>query len=120
MYISASLFKKLILAVSFALFANIKVEAKEWRGMVPLKSSRADVEQLLGSPSINRADWAVYQMENEKVSIEYSKGPCTVEFSPWNVPKHIVISIWVTPISRVLFADLRIDQTRLKKVPDYH
>ena len=47
-------------------------EAKSWRGIVPLKSTRADVERLLGKPGkYNR-----YQFENERVSFDYSNGRC--------------------------------------------
>jgi hypothetical protein len=112
--------KTIIATAVLALIAAANAEAKDWRGIVPLSSSRADVERLLGTPTINQVDLAVYNNEKEKVSIEYSKGPCTVEFSPWNVPKDTVISIWVTPMSYVRFAELKLDHTKLKKLRDEH
>lgn len=108
------------LALTFPLLLWTNTDAKEWRGIVPLKSSRADVEQLLGKPAIDRTDFASYHYNTERVSIDYSRGPCSVELSQWNVAKGIVISIWVTPVSKVLFTDLKVDQARFKKLPDYH
>jgi hypothetical protein len=113
--------KTIIAAAVLALIAAGNAEAKDWRGIVPLHSTRADVERILGPPTINQIDWAVYHGEKERVSIQYSKGPCTVEFSPWNVPSNVVIDIWVTPnVPEVRFADLKLDQTKFKRLPDYH
>lgn len=95
--------------------------AKEWRGLVPLHSTRADVERLLGSPSIDRSDITFYEFERESVSFHYAKGPCGVESSGWNVPRDTVISIWVTPRPNLLkLADLRLDESKYKKEKDTH
>ena len=111
----------MIAAAVLALIAAGNAEAKDWRGIVPLHSTRADVERILGPPSVNQIDWAVYRGEKERVSIQYSKGPCTVRSSPWNVPANVVIDIWVTPKApEVRFADLKLDHTKFKKLPDYH
>ena len=45
---------------------------KEWRGITPLKSTRTEVESLLGKPD----KFGFYQLENERASIQYSTGPC--------------------------------------------
>ena len=39
---------KLIPIFALCLYCAELVQAKEWRGIVPLKSTRADVERLLG------------------------------------------------------------------------
>lgn len=93
--------------------------AKPWRGIIPLHSTRVAIERQLGAPSVNRGDIAVYEYHDERASIEYSKGPCSVEFSPWNVPRDTVISIWITPKSYVKSADLALDKN-FKKVRDEH
>src|ERR1041384_5570844 len=96
-------------------------QAKEWRGIVPLHSTRTDVERLLGPPKTDRTDMIFYESEVEQISIEFSKGPCNVEFSSWNVPRDTVISIWVTPRLRQLNAkDLNLDQRRYIKIRDNH
>jgi hypothetical protein len=103
--------------LALLLAASLHVHAKEWRGIVPLHSTRADVEHILGRPFMDHGDTVVYQYETEKASIEYSKGPCSVELSPWNVPRDTVISIWVTP-KQLYFSDLKLDLTKYKKKQD--
>jgi hypothetical protein len=103
--------------LALLLAASIHLHAKEWRGIVPLHSTRADVERLLGRPFMDRGDTVVYQYETERASIEYSRGPCSIELSPWNVPRDTVISIWVTP-KQLYFSDLKLDLTKYKKMQD--
>jgi hypothetical protein len=57
--------------------------AKSWRGITPLKSTRADVERLFGKPN----DRGRYEMENERAYIIYSEGPCIVGYQNLGKPK---------------------------------
>lgn len=99
----------------------IPSQAKEWRGIVPLHSTRADVERLLGPPSTDRSDTTFYELERERVSFTYAKGPCGAESSGWNVPRDTVISIWITPKPNLLkLADLKLDESKYKKERDDH
>jgi hypothetical protein len=98
------------------LFAGC-AKAKEWRGIVPLHSTRADVERLLGTPAIDRIEAIFYESAEESVSIHFSKGPCSVELSAWNVPRDTVISIWVKP-KQLYFSGLKLDLTKYKKMQD--
>ncbi len=50
--------------------------AKSWRGITPLKSTRADVERLFGKPN----DLGRYEIENDRAYIFYSEGPCVGEY----------------------------------------
>lgn len=112
---------RIILCLILFLLAAETLEAKEWRGIVPLHSSRTDVERLLGPPTMDRSDTIVYESAGERASIEFSRGPCTIEFSSWNVPRDIVISIWVTPqLNEMRIANLSIDQRKFKKILDEH
>src|SRR5262245_55163535 len=75
-----------------------------YRGIVPLQSTRADVERVLGRPA--NPDDATYQLPREIVAIQFSKYGCTppprVEGWPtpplegWNVPPGTVLAIRVT------------------------
>lgn len=88
---------------------------------MPLHSSRADVERLLGPPATDRSDTVFYDYDAERVSIEYSRGPCAVELSLWNVPRDTVISVWVTPMTNQLSAaDLNLGQSKYRKLRDEH
>jgi hypothetical protein len=58
----------------FLILFPVRLMAKEWREIVPLKSTKFDVERLLGKPNhLGR-----YDIENERVSILYSQGSATV------------------------------------------
>ena len=94
-----------------------EVSAKEWRGLVPLRSKRVDVERLLGAPPAGRnyPDAVVYHAENEEVLVRYSTGRCVEE---WNVPRDTVLYIRVYPKNKPKFADLKFDTSKYKKIPD--
>ncbi len=93
--------------------------AEPWRGIVPLHTTRAAVEQKLGQSTMDHGDTVVYDYENERASIEYSKGPCSVKLSQWNVPRDTVISIWITPKTDLHAKDLGLDKN-YKRVRDEH
>lgn len=62
---------------------------QDWRQIVPLKSTRADVERLLGPTK--ELYFAVYQLKPGSLFIEYSSGPCSPERKGgWNVPRDVV------------------------------
>ncbi len=73
------------------------VIAKDWRGIVPLKSTRADVERLLGKPSSS----GYYNLRNEIVSFDFQREPCDSEMEKfgfgWNVPPGTVTEIGIIP-----------------------
>ena len=60
---------------------------------------------------MDRGDTVVYEFENERASIEYSKGPCSFKSSQWNVPRDTVISVWVTPKTDLYFKDLGVGES---------
>jgi hypothetical protein len=96
-------------------------QSNSWRSIVPLRSTRADVEKILGSPTPNSkaTDAAYYRTENERVFILYSTGPCDVHPSNgWNIPRGTVIHMGVEPIVRPKFADLKLDASKYERRPD--
>src|SRR5438876_4210923 len=63
--------RMLLLVLSFFLVFQ-ESHAKSWRGIVPLKSTRADVERLLGKEnSLGR-----YQFAEERAYVLYRENPC--------------------------------------------
>lgn len=112
---------KLLGCLAILTVAHCFAEAKPWRGIVPLHSTRVEVERLLGAPSMDRGDTVVYDYENERASIEYSKGPCKVKLSQWNVPRDTVTSIWITIKSNPQSASqLNLLAPKFKKSRDEH
>lgn len=92
-----------------------------WHGIIPLRSTRADVEKLLGPPTPDsKAPYAAdYRTKNERVFILYSTGSCNVESSHgWNVPRGTVIEISVEPNVKPKFADLKLDEGKYEKRKD--
>ena len=93
--------------------------AKGWRGIVPLHSTRSQVEQLLGPPTeqIN-TNSVVYKTPNETVLIYYANGrPCGIgeRYSRWLVDPNIVTAIFITPYPGSPMSQLNIDQNGYKK-----
>jgi hypothetical protein len=103
--------------ITLLLAMIVQAQAKEWRGIVPLHSTRADVERLLGPPSTDRSEFIFYEFDKERISFQLSRGPCNVEFSSWNVPRDTVISIRVTP-KQLCWNELKLDRTKYEKKPD--
>lgn len=89
--------------------------AKEWRGITPLRSTRADVERLLGRPESESG--GTYATEGERVLVTYSRRPCD---HGWRVPVDTVISFFVHPKKPPKFSDLKLDVKRYERRRDYH
>lgn len=84
-----------------------------WRGIVPLRSTRGDVERLIGKPNI---EYGLYDIANERVRISYSGDPCSEGLQgAYKVPRDTVVSIDVTPQNTVRLADLRLDPGKYQR-----
>lgn len=70
--------------------------ARSWRGIVPLRSTRADVLRILGKPT--RLE-SVYDFDEGTVRIMYARERCEQgipsDWGNWNVAPDTVINIWV-------------------------
>ena len=74
------------------------VSAHEWRGIVPMRSTRADVERLLGPPKVNDFLASYYDFPTEFAVVEFQGDSCETECPPvWNVAIGTVISVGVIP-----------------------
>jgi len=113
---------KLITALSFSLLVLmgwLPVKDPDWRQLVPLRSTRADVERLLGS---SKDDYfANYKLEEGNLFIEYSSGPCRPDRKGgWNVPKDIVVSLSFSPKEKKRISTLKLSPKKFRKVVDDH
>lgn len=90
-----------------------------WKGILPLHSARADVEQLLGPPTEPCKDGCDYDTKNEGVFVRYSIGVCA-DGGPnaWNVSPNTVISLSVYPTARPKLSDLRLNLKKFTKTKD--
>jgi len=88
---------------------------KGWRGIEPLRSTRADVERLLGPPETEAG--SVYATAGERVSVSYSGRPCDYG---WQVAPDTVISFFVYPKQPLKLADLKLDEKKHERRKDLH
>lgn len=110
------------LCLGAAVFAAGQGRARGWRGIVPLHSTRADVERLLGPSRGPESYAASYHLAEESVFVEYSSGPCSARAGGrgWNVPPDTVIRIRVTPAEGPMLSDLQLDRKKYKQAEDSH
>lgn len=105
---------KALSLIFIALFTQIST-VRDWRGLAPLRSTRADVERLLGQPEQGSSN--VYQTAGEKVSVTYSERPCDYD---WQVPIGTVVSFSVYPKNPTPLAGLKLDERKYEKRRDPH
>ena len=93
--------------------------SKEWRGLSPLNSTRADVERLLGPPKDNfNNKLLIYYLPEQVVGFGFDANPKCQEkskFITWDVSKDTVTTIRLTLKRPVPVADAGIDLTKLEK-----
>ena len=95
--------------------------AKEWRGIRPLHSTRADVERMLGA---GRGECnCLYETNTERVRIDYARGPCEGSWlwgrqRGWNVLADTVLRITIGLRDERPFSDLQLDLTRFTREAD--
>ena len=113
---------RLLGALLFLASLVLNVKAKEWRGIVPLMSTRTDVERLLGKPN----QFGRYDVENDRASILYSEGPCQSAYKALGkancdclVAKDTVLRILVTLDSPVKVSKLGIDKNKYERTAVY-
>jgi len=75
--------------------------AKDWRGLTPLQSTRADVERVLEAPE--EPGGSDYKSGDALIKINYSTGVCGDD-NTWQVPRDTVVKILVYPQNRSLTA----------------
>jgi hypothetical protein len=88
--------------------------AQGWRGIVPLHSTRQDVERVVGVPA--EPNGITYVLKAERVNVVYSKHKCEkgrgVE---WDVPPDTVLGITIYPQVKLLLSDVRADLDGFEK-----
>jgi hypothetical protein len=88
-------------------------QTNSWRGLVPLRSTREEVEKLLGKSKMSHGFTYVYENENELVDVLYSAGSCELSgVERWNIPKDVVIWMEVHPRKGVRIRDLHLDPNK--------
>ena len=106
---------KKILAIALCLFWLWSLakagSPRGWRGVIPLHSTRSDVERAFGPPDST----GFYDFKTESAEFFYSAGPCV---NGYKVPKDTVISIRVIPKGEMRFSDLKLNRRRFRQSRD--
>src|SRR5687767_13146940 len=91
----------LIVFISMTNVVRAQDRVNVWRGLIPLHSTRVDVEKIFGAPKKTYRDAfyeSAYEAAEENIRVEYSEGRCHEnQYSIWNVLKETVIRISVSP-----------------------
>jgi hypothetical protein len=87
-----------------------------WKGIVPLRSTRSEVEYQLGKPVATCEYTCTYETPNERVSIVYSTDPCGLgDQNRWRVMTGTVVTVIVYPTEKPRLKDLRLNLRRFSK-----
>jgi hypothetical protein len=95
------------------LLASAHAQAKEWRRIVPLRTTRAAVERRLGKPR-----GGYHELKTERAFVVYSGGRGCAGGEGWDVPRDTVVQIVVTPKTRLRLPALRLDLKKFEKSAD--
>jgi hypothetical protein len=97
-----------------------RIDAKDWRGLIPLHSTRADVEKLLGAPPPPPSDGhrqytlndnrSIYFVDGDDIYIVYARQTFPdAPICPKTVPNDTVLMIQVTLKNRLPLQQFPID-----------
>lgn len=110
---------KLITIFCLILISSVGVRGQEWRKIEPLRSTRADVERMLGKPEKDWPTNSIYKFKNGNALIWYSSKPCEGPSGGWRVPPGTVIQISFSySDSQPRFSDLKLDRSKYERVSE--
>ena len=96
----------------------VSTQSNPWRGIVPLHSTRKDVERILG-PSKDSCN-CIYKTPTEVITIGYARDNCTTNPHGWNVPRDTVVTINVSFTNPSRLSELQLDMGKYKRTSDLH
>jgi hypothetical protein len=107
-----------LILVCMCMFVPQTASGKAWKGIVPLHSTRADVQKLLGAPTVEDSG---YDIDGERVLITYSSQGCQ-EGLPggWKVPADTVASISVSSAKEIKLADVLVPGKKYDQIYAVH
>lgn len=115
--------QNLLPIILLVLVSTSSVIAKDWRGILPLHSTRANVEKLLGPPPPPPEDRAytlhkgrsIYYLEEGEVYILFAGNEFLQLPNCDSVAEGTVLSIRVTPKANLLLSSLNLDEKAFRK-----
>ena len=113
------LLANVVLIIVFSVFCF----AQDWNGLTVLKSTRKDVEKVLGKPSKNIKNVNYnYYTDEETILLDFASGKCTRRDSfEWKVKKGTLVNITIYKKKRPLLSTFDFDiKTFSKEDIDFH
>jgi hypothetical protein len=99
--------------------AMLQLSGKGWKGLVPLRATRRDVEAVIGPPMSGVG--SLYQTNEATIFVQYTDGPCEKGWPyGWNVDKDTVVYLVVSPKEPIMFTDLTLDKNKYLQSRDSH
>jgi len=86
-----------------------------WREIVPLKTNRSQVENILGKSEPTGCQRCSYKTKSENISISYSEGPC--KGTGWNVQADTALAVEVIPKDEILLSQLDLTGVKIIEYP---
>lgn len=111
-----SILLNLVSASQLALLAGTgPLQNDRWKQIVILRSTRAEVEKILGKGE-EHALIAYYPFNEGSLHVEYSDGRCRPgQYRGWNVPEGTVIELVYTPFKNpIKFSSLHLDLRKFR------
>lgn len=105
-----------ILILASAVWAG--AQSNSWNGLTPLRSTRTDVEKLLGPPvEKDCARECKYETAKDFIRVLYAARQCD---AGWNVSKDTVISFGIEPVADAgkSFDELNLDRSKFSRSVD--
>ena len=97
----------LLLVIALLPFNSAPQRRAGWRGIVPLHSTRADVERILGA-SKNDCK-CIYEAPDVVIHVEYATDRCKGVLAGWNVPTDTVLRLTVRSTAQQHFSELKVE-----------
>jgi len=106
-----------ILVLASSLVLASQIEAKDWRGIVPLHSTRADVVRALGQGDNLKNPGTIYKFENESVVIAYPDSLPEVRGCIRQLAPDLVLTITIFPKVLRNLEDFGLSPDALRTIP---
>lgn len=109
----------ILLGIWLVLTTNSSQIVKGWRDIRPLRSTRADVELVLGAPTRSCTEICHYEAKTESIFIHYSRERCAnSETNPLNIPPDTVVSVTVYSENKPRLKHLKLNMKKFKRTED--
>jgi len=103
-------FLSLIIAATLPELGGSGQKTIDVNGIVPLHSTRLDVEKRFGRST--DSCHCIFRTAKENITVDYALAPCKGSVYGWNVPQDTVLEFTVTPKVPLVFSEIRLDPNR--------